>query len=161
MQCNVCDIDTHSFNVSKLFFCKVQTRSWRGRRTYLVGVDCLIALFVFEFFGDVRRQRHLTYLVQRRKEICAVSALKSCDAVAVFQHFGYLGSQKTAPEYKAPAHTRLFARSAKYLPFKVAPLFHKQELNERVCVLSFTVDTRRQNTRVVQHQQVTFSEVVA
>ena len=63
VQGNSAYVYAHGFKLVKLFISEVQTGCRCCGRAYFVGIDRLIPLLVLQFFRDVRRQRHLTYLV--------------------------------------------------------------------------------------------------
>lgn len=93
-----------------------------------MSINRLVSVLVLQLFSNIRRQRHLTYLVKCGKEI--LLALKSCDTVSVLQHINYLRLQLTTAKNKSCADLGFFARSAKNLPDHVLFLLHKQKLNE-------------------------------
>ena len=72
------------FNLLEQFFCKMQTSRRGSRRAFVLCVYCLITVFVLQFVGYIRRQRHLSQFIQDLFKNPLV--VKLDQAVAIFQH---------------------------------------------------------------------------
>ena len=81
----------------------MQTRRRRCGRAYLVRIYSLITFFIFKLFSDVRRQRHLTYLVENAVNV-ALQNSEFCNAVAVFQNVCYFSCELALAEYELRAY---------------------------------------------------------
>ena len=46
------------------FRSKMQTRCRRSRRTVSLAIHGLVSVLVFKLFSDIRRERHIAYLVE-------------------------------------------------------------------------------------------------
>ncbi len=66
------DFHAHRANFGKQLLREMKPRSWSGSRTALVCVDGLIAFFVVQLFGYIRRQRHLPHFVEHRINAAAL-----------------------------------------------------------------------------------------
>ena len=65
VQCDMCNIDAHLLYFSKQFLSKMQTCRRCRSRTFMLGIDCIVAGLVFQLVMNVRRERHRSERVQR------------------------------------------------------------------------------------------------
>ncbi len=67
---------------------KMQPRRGRSRRTVILGINCLIAVFILQLVGNVRRQGHLPQPV---KDFLKNPLIGEADpAVAILHHIQHL-----------------------------------------------------------------------
>ena len=58
------DVYSHILDLLQQFFRKVKSRSRSRSASFVFCIDGLVALFILQFMGNIRRQRHLTQLIQ-------------------------------------------------------------------------------------------------
>ena len=137
---------------------EMQAGSRRGSGAELMAVDCLIALLVLQFLGDIGRQGHLTDFVEGREE--ALAAVEVDNPVAVVLYPGDLRVQQSAAEGEASAFTGFFAGFAERLPAVAADLLQKQEFHACAGFVLDAVNPRRKHARVIGDNQVALVQIV-
>ena len=149
MKRNISDVHSPALYIGKQLLCKVKPRGRCGGRAYLPRVNGLIALLVLQLFGDIGRQRHLTYLIEDGINARALIE-KLSHAVAVGLDFGYLGSELSAAEDESSADLCLLAGTADELPFVIALLFEQQEFYKPAASFLLAIDTGGQHAGIVE-----------
>ena len=69
---HVCRIDTHYARFGELRLREVKSRRGSRRRARLAAVYRIVAVFIFQLFRDVRRQRHLSNSVQNIVKVALI-----------------------------------------------------------------------------------------
>ena len=101
----------------------------------------------------------MSHVLQGSEEIAL--ALELDDTVAVVLYLHYLSGEPASAEAELSSDLCLFTGAADDLPQLIALLFQQEELDKAACAELFAVKSRRDDTGVVHHLQVTFSEMIA
>ena len=97
------------------------------RRAELFAVYRLIARLIAKLFGDIRRKRHLTYLIKNIEKITLV--LKPCKSVSALKNFQHLAFKLSVSESETRAGFSLFAGTGYDLPDIIAAVDKQQKFN--------------------------------
>ena len=150
MEQNLRDLDTHRLDLGEQFLRKMQPRGGRGGGAVRLAVHRLIAVFVFEFFVNIRRQRHRADAGENVFEHAV--EMKIDDALARLRPVFY-GEGKLFGNDKFGADFRLFAGFHQNFPLgEVAPLQKKHF--HFAAVFRIREHARGQNLRVVYDEHV-------
>ena len=121
MQCDFADGDTHVFDLFQQFRREMKAGGRCRGRAQLVAVDRLVPFLVFEFFLDVRRQRHLADLFEDGIEVAVIRELH--DSSTVVRDVGHSAFETSIAKGKDRARFGTLARLAEALPEVQFPLF--------------------------------------
>ena len=108
--------------------------------------------------GDIRRQRHLSKLVQNFLEDAV--ELKTNQAVAFVYHIDHFRLQQAVTEIYTRAGSGFLSGLYQSLPYIVGLALQKQYFNMRAGVFFDSQETGRYNFCVIDHQAVTRVQVV-
>ena len=130
---------------------EMQSGGRGGGTAALTGIDRLVSVVVFELFGDVVRQRHLSYLIEQLEKHAVICKL--CKAVAVRQNVNNLGEEHIM-ESEPVTLSRFFARTRNNLPDIVALIVEKQKLYNGARVYPRAVETCGKHLGIVENEAV-------
>ena len=134
----------HVGNVNPFFLyffqkllCEMQTCSRCCGRAFVFGIYGLITVLVFQFMGDIRRQRHLAQLIQ---DLLKDSLIVELDqSVTFIYHIQDLALQNPISESDLCSRAGLFARLDQTLPDIIFPSLQEKDLNKCPCFLLMSV----------------------
>ena len=97
------------------------------RQSFVFGIYGLITVLVFQFMGDIRRQRHLAQLIQ---DLLKDSLIVELDqSVSFVYYINDLTLQDSVSESDLCSRTSLFTRLDQTLPDIIFPSLQEKDLN--------------------------------
>ena len=153
MQCHIGFIYAFLFQLFQHVFCKVQSSCRSRRRTKFLGINCLIAFFVFQLFVNIRRKRHLSHFFQCSIKVTLTGKLHN--SIAVRFHFNDFTNQSATAKWELYTDFCFFSGTADDFPKLIPFLFQQQEFDKGAIIYFLSVQTCRKNAGIIHYQQIT------
>ena len=159
-----CDRNAHGADLFEQFGRKVQPRRRSGGRTFLAGVNGLIAVGVGKARGDVRRERHRPNAVENVIHVGkrAAVVVKANQAVALVGDVGHGRTEQTVPEREFHANAGALSGTHQGLPNVGGALTEQKQLDLRVLPARHTaVKTGGNDFGIIDDEDVVRAQVIA
>ena len=154
MEGNKAELDALFVQSFHEVFRKMETCRRRSSRSFYTAVDRLVTLTIFEFFMNIGRQRHGTQAIQNFLKDTVVD--KAYDTSAEIR-IGDDLTGKFITKLNDRTNTRFFPRFDKHFPLVFVDLAQEKDLDLPARLTACADEPCRNDTRIVEDQNVTVS----
>ena len=137
VQCYMGHFYAHFFDFPQQLRCKMQSCCRCCRRAFVLRINRLVSVFILQFMGDIRRQRHFAQFIQNVFKNAFI--FKFDDTVAAFDDLQHFRNQFAPAKGNFIPGTGFFAGTYQHFPCIHISSDQKENFHGCACSHSFSI----------------------